>query len=163
MKCVIALVLVGVVTAQAAVLAVDSKGANYIGGTVAAFVTMKDPIEGKIDSSKEVALTFTADDKPFRGTLLTIPYDKITELEYGQKAGRRVAVAIMVSPLALFSKKRNHFLTVTYKDDADKEQSAIFELGKDIVRTTIKIIETRAGKKVTYQDEEARKYGTGGD
>ena len=31
----------------------------------------------------------------------------------------------MVSPLALFSKKRNHFLTVTYKDNAGKEQAAV--------------------------------------
>jgi hypothetical protein len=34
-------------------------------------------------------------------------------------------------------------------------------LGKDIVRTTIAIVETRSGKKVTYQDDEARKSGVG--
>jgi hypothetical protein len=85
-----------------------------------------------------------------------------TELEYGQKAGRRVGVAIMVSPLALFSKKRNHYLTITYTDSEGKEQAAVFELGKDIVRTSVKIVETRSGKDVQYQDDDARKSLGGG-
>jgi hypothetical protein len=105
-------------------------------------------------------LTFTPDKK---GTQpVTIPYAAITDLEYGQKAGRRVGVAIMVSPLALFSKKRKHYLTLGYKDANGKDQAAVFELGKDIVRTTLKIIETRSGKEIQYQDEEARKSGIGG-
>jgi hypothetical protein len=33
----------------------------------------------------------------------------------------------------------------------------VLELGKDIVRTTIPIVETRSGKKVTFHDDEARK------
>lgn len=89
-------------------------------------------------------------------------YAAIEELEYGQKAGRRVAMAVLVSPWALFSKKRNHYLTVTYQDQTGKEQAAVFELGKDIVRTTLKIIETRSGKEIHYQDEDARKSGIGG-
>ena len=95
-------------------------------------------------------------------TDLRIPYVAITELEYGQKAGRRVAMALLVSPWALFSKKRNHYLTVTYNDASGKEQAAVFELGKDIVRTTLKIVETRSGKDIQYQDEDARKSGMGG-
>jgi hypothetical protein len=67
----------------------------------------------------------------------------------------------MVSPLALFSKKRNHFLTISYKDAAGKDQSGVFELGKDIVRTTLTILQTRTGKEIEYQDEEARKSGLG--
>jgi hypothetical protein len=86
----------------------------------------------------------------------------ITGLEYGQKAGRRVAVAVLISPLALFSKKRNHYLTITYNDAAGKEQAAVFELGKDVVRTTLKILEVRSGKSLEFQDDEARKSGLGG-
>ena len=70
----------------------------------------------------------------------------------------------MLGPLGLFtlfSHKRHHYLTIGYKDDADKDQVALLELGKDIVRTTIAIVETRSGKKVTYQDDEARKSGVG--
>ena len=69
----------------------------------------------------------------------------------------------MVSPLALFSKKRKHFLTVSYNDAAGKEQAAVLELGKDIIRTTLTIVSTRSVKEIEYQDEEARKAGRGGN
>ena len=45
------------------------------------------------------------------------------------------------------------------KDEAGNEQVAILELGKDIVRTTLPILEARSGKKILYQDEESRKSG----
>ena len=59
--------------------------------------------------------------------------------------------------LTLFSKKRAHYLTIGFKDDAGKDQVAIIELGKDTVRTTLAIMQTRSGKQIEYQDEEARK------
>ncbi len=93
-----------------------------------------------------------------------MPYKAITELEFGQKAGRRVGAAIGTSVLLgpiglamLFSKKKNHYLTVSFKDADEKDQVAVIELGKDIVRTTLPIVETRSGKKVEFQDDEAKK------
>jgi hypothetical protein len=133
--------------------AVGGKKAEYIGGTL----TVKEKTEGTLARQSATEAVFEA-----KGTKVSIPYAAITELEYGQKAGRRVAVAVMVSPLALFSKKRNHYLTITYKDEAGTEQAAVFELGKDIVRTTLKVLEVRSGKEIQYQDEEARKSGVGG-
>lgn len=131
----------------------NSRKALYIGGTA----SIKDSTEGMLLTQDETALTFA----PEKGSPLTIPYAAITGLEYGQKAGRRVGVAIMVSPLALFSKKRRHYLTVTFTDGAGKEQAAVFELGKDIVRTTLSIVEVRSGKSIEYQDEDARKASRG--
>ena len=61
--------------------------------------------------------------------------------------------------LTLFSKKRKHYLTIGFKDEEGKDQVAVIELGKDIVRSTIPIVETRSGKKIEYQDEEAKKAG----
>lgn len=135
-------------------LAVDGNKAEYIGGTVAG---LKEGTEGRLNTTDDTAVQFTSKDK-----VTAIPYAAISELEYGQKAGRRVGVAIMVSPIALFSKKRKHYLTISYKDATGKDQAAVFELGKDIVRTTLKIIETRSGKPITFQDEEARKSIGGG-
>jgi hypothetical protein len=71
-------------------------------------------------------------------------------------------VAVLISPLALFSKKRNHYLTISYTDEKGKDQAAVFELGKDIVRTTLKVIETRSGKDIQFQDDDARKSIGGG-
>ena len=83
-------------------------------------------------------------------------------MEYGQKAGRRVGLAIAVSPWLLLSKKRKHFLTIGWKDEQDKQHAAIFEVGKSVIRVTLTTLEARTGKKVDYQDDEARKSGLGG-
>lgn len=126
----------------------------YVGGTEN---QIKDGTEGQSSAKDDKAFIFE-----YKGGTLKIPYDQVDDLEYGQKAGRRVGVAIMVSPLALFSKKRKHFLTVGWKDEQDKQHAAVFELGKEVVRTTIATLEARTGKKVDYQDDEARKSGMGG-
>src|SRR5687768_15124460 len=90
------------------------------------------------------------------------------DLEYGQKAGRRVGAAvgytILLGPLGLltlFSKKRKHYPTIGYTDPAGKDQVAVLELGKDIVRATLPIVETRSGKKIEYQDDEAKRQRAG--
>jgi|SRR6185436_18959836 len=148
----------------AVALAIDSKGASYFGGTAPMFKEAKNPVEGRLDTKNDDMLVFVAGDKPFSGQALSIPYSQIIDLEYGQKAGRRVGAAaattVLLGPiglLTLLSKKRNHYLTVGYKDGDGKDQVAVLELGKDIVRTTLPIVETRSGKKVEYQDDEARK------
>jgi hypothetical protein len=165
MKRLIATVVVATMLAPTVALAsVGSKKAAYFGGTVATFNGAKDPVEGKLDTTNVTALGFTADDRPFHGQSFAIPYAQIIDLEHGQKAGRRVGAAIgysiLLGPLGLltlFSKKKNHYLTIGFKDADDKDQVAVIELGKDIVRATIPIVETRSGKKITYQDEEAKK------
>jgi hypothetical protein len=98
----------------------------------------------------------------YKGGKLEIPYDQVDDLEYGQKAGRRLGLALTVSPWLLLSHKRRHFLTVGWKDTQDKQHAAVFELGKSIVRTTLATLEARTGKKIDYQDDEARKSGLGG-
>ena len=67
----------------------------------------------------------------------------------------------MINPLFIFSKKRKHFLTIGYKEEGDKQQAAVFELGKDVIRVTLASLEARSGRKIEYQDEEARKSGSG--
>jgi hypothetical protein len=149
-------VLIGFVC-QASLGAVDGKKAMYVGGTR---TDIKEAAEGKFDVSAEDVMAFTPDKTKVRHT---ISYKDVTELEYGQKAGRRVAVGLLVSPLALFSKKRKHYLTINFKDDTGKDHAVVFELGKDIVRTTLAILEARTSKQIQYQDEEARKSGKGGN
>jgi hypothetical protein len=126
-----------------------SKKTLYVGGTVS---NLKERTEGTSSAQDEKQFVFK-----HKGGTLSIPYEHINSLEYGQKAGRRVGVAIVLSPFALFSKKRKHFLTIGYLDENDKQQAAVFELGKDIVRVTLATIEARTGQKIEYQDEEARK------
>jgi hypothetical protein len=126
----------------------------YIGGTEN---QIKEGTEGTSSAKDEKRFTFE-----FKVGNLGIPYEQVNDLEYGQKAGRRVGLAIVVSPWLLLSKKRKHFLTVGWKDEQDKQHAAVFELGKSIVRVTLTTLEARTGKKIDYQDDEARKSGMGG-
>jgi hypothetical protein len=165
----IAFVLVASFIAPSVLLAVDKDKAAYYGGSVAIFAGAKDPVEGTLDTVHNDFLILRALKKPFVGQELRIPYSKIEDLEYGQKAGRRVGAAIgytvLLGPLGLltlFSKKRNHYLTVAWKDEMEKEQVAVIELGKDIVRATLPVVRARSGKDITFQDEEARKAAGGG-
>src|SRR5580765_926390 len=131
----IAVVVLLASVAQSQLLAVDANKAMYVGGTR---TDIKEAAEGAFDVSSEAEMAFTPDKTKVRHT---IAYKDVTELEYGQKAGRRVAVGLLVSPVALFSKKRKHYLTVNFKDAEAKDQAVVFELGKDIVRTTLAVVE----------------------
>jgi hypothetical protein len=123
---------------------------RYIGGTA----TVKEGDEGKSSTKDDKIFIFEAGKDR-----LEIPYDKVDSLEYGQKAGRRIGVAVVINPLFILSKKRRHFLTLGYTDVDGKQQAAVFELGKDVVRVTLATLEARTGRKIEYQDEEARKSG----
>lgn len=152
MKKILAAVLL-LVMAIPSFASVGSHDAMFVGGTV---TTIKAGTEGKVSTDDEKAYAFTYKDGNLR-----IPYDRVEALEYGQKAGRRVGLAIAISPWLLLSKKRNHFLTISWKNEDDKDQAVVLELGKDIVRVQLATLEARTGRKIEYQDDEARKSGKG--
>ena len=148
-----ALLVLFLVAELTAYAGVGSDKTLYVGGTI---TSIKANSEGKSSTADEKFFVFE-----YKKEKLNIPYSKINGLEYGQKAGRRVAMAILISPIALFSKKRKHYLTVNFMDDSDKQQAVVFELGKDVVRVTLASLEARSGQKIEYQDEEARKSSKG--
>jgi hypothetical protein len=92
-------------------------------------------------------------------TELRIDYKKINTLEYGQNVSRRYAAAILVSPLLLLSKARKHFVTLGYLDDEDKQQAVVFRVQKGDIRSVLAGLEARTGRRVEFQDDEARKSG----
>jgi hypothetical protein len=92
---------------------------------------------------------------------LRIAYERINLLEYGQKVNRRYAMALLISPMFILSKTRRHFLTVGYTDEAGREQALIFKVEKSDIRAMLVSLEARTGRKVQFQDDEARKAGKG--
>ena len=151
-KRIVAFVVISAFLMQSAAFAgLSSDKAMYVGGTVN---TIKEGTEGSLSAKDERVMTFS-----YEGKTLSVPYDRINDLEYGQKAGRRLGVAIAITWMALFSKKRKHFLTIGFTDENDKQQAAVFELGKNTVRVTLATLEARTGRKVDYEDEEARNSG----
>ncbi len=95
----------------------------------------------------------------FAGQTLSIPYRKIDTLEYGQHVSRRYAAAVLLSPVLLLSKSRQHFVTLGYTDAESKQQALVFRLGKGDIRSVLASLEARSGRRVEFQDEEARKAG----
>lgn len=139
---------------QATLAGLGSDKTMYVGGTINA---IKEGTEGTSSAKDEKVFVFE-----YKGGKLAIPYERINDLEYGQKAGRRLGLALVISPWLLLSHKRKHFLTIGYTDESDKQQAGVFELGKGVVRVMLASLEARTGRKIEYQDEEARKSGLGG-
>src|SRR5437667_7634315 len=127
--------------------------AQYVGGTVAGLPSKS---EGNINTTDEGFLLFRT-----KHDLVRIPYDKINTIEYGQRVNRRYVAAILISPVLLLAKKRKHFLTVGYTDELGHQQAAVFEVRKTAVRSVLVSLEAKTGRKVEFQDEEARKAGKG--
>ena len=92
---------------------------------------------------------------------LRIGHQKINTLEYGQNVSRRYAAAILISPLLLLSKSRQHFVTLGYVDTEGKQQALVFRVSKGDIRAVLAALEARSGRRIEYQDNEARKSGRG--
>ena len=134
--------------------------AAYFGGTVVEFKEARHPISGHLVTKDETAMEFVYG----KHQIVSIPYAKFIDIEYGLKSGRRVGAAVtttvLLGPIGLLflmSKKQKHYVTIGYKDDADKEQVAVFQVDKDAVRTLLPTLEARSGKKIIYQDKAAEK------
>jgi len=111
---------------------------------------------GKVTLTDEVEFLFHA-----KSVTLSIPYDRINVLEYGQRVDRRYIEAVVISPLMLLSKKRKHYLTLGYTDEQDRQQAIVFRVDKNDVRAILAGLEAKTGRKVEYQDNDARKAGKG--
>jgi predicted ribosome-associated RNA-binding protein Tma20 len=127
--------------------------AAYVGGTVAGLPSKS---EGNINTTDGEVLLFRTKQASVR-----IPYSKINTIEYGQRVSRRVVEAVLVSPLLLLAKKRKHFLTVGYTDEQGHQQALVFQVDKGAVRAVLVSLEAKTGRKIEFQDEEARKAGKG--
>jgi hypothetical protein len=154
--------LAGVLAAPSTLSAVGSRHAAYVGGTNRQFHDAREPAKGQLDTSGDRALVFTVDGRPPQSDRIEIPYQNVTHIAYGQNVRRRVGTTIgtslflgPVGLLPLASKARRHYLTVGYSDTNGQTQLVVFELGKDIVRPLLAIIEARSGKSIDYQDDDA--------
>ncbi len=133
--------------------------AEYVGGTLAEL-----PREaGRLDVTDEHFLRFRT-----RAAAVQVPYENINLLEYGQRVSRRYARAAALAPvlgpsasLLILSKRRKHYLTIGYADDLGRQQALVFLVGKGQIRAVLASLEARTGRKVEFQDIEARKAGKG--
>lgn len=137
----------------ALVLADDGAGAKYVGGTVSAIPAEAD---GRIRTTDDLFFEFRCSKRQ-----VSIPYDQVNLIEYGQNVNRRIALAVAISPLFMLSKSRRHFLTVGYTDKDGKQQAMVFQVEKDKIRSVLVSLEARTGLKIQFQDDDARRSGKG--
>lgn len=127
--------------------------ALYIGGTRA---DIPEQNNGNIQVTDRTFFVFSS-----KKTQVRIPYERINLLEYGQKVDRRYLAAAIVSPILMFMKKRDHFLTLGFQDDDGQQEAMVFKINKNDIRLTLVALEARTGQQVRYQDEDARIAGKG--
>jgi hypothetical protein len=141
--------------ALAAALAAAEPGvkAEFVGGS-AAGLSAKSLVRLDLTGA-EALLCYCGE------TVLSIPYQKVDTLEYGQSVSRRYAEAILFSPVLLLSKSRKHFVTLGYLDADNRQQVLVFRVGKGEIRSLLAALEARTGRRVEFQDNEARKTGKG--
>jgi hypothetical protein len=127
--------------------------AEYIGGTRPDVPANN---SGEIEVSDRVYFVFTS-----KHTHVRIPFERINLLEYGQKVDRRYITAVLISPLFMLAKKRDHFLTVGFQGDDGAQEAMVFKVDKNDIRLALVTLEARTGQAVQYQDDEARLAGKG--
>ena len=126
---------------------------EYVGGTVAA---MEKGPKGRLLTVNDRYLIYESKQVHY-----LIPWDSINVLEYGQKVGRRLAMAVLISPVLALSKSRKHFLTIGFRGEDGDQEALVFRVEKSDIRSLLVSLEMKADMPVEYQDEEARKAGKG--
>jgi hypothetical protein len=143
----------GLCLAMAAVGAEPGIKTELVGGTLAGVAAKS---FARLDYSGADEMVFHC-----AGGDIHVAYRKVNTLEYGQAVSRRYAAAVLVSPLLLLSKARKHFVTLGYVDAEGQQQVVVFRVEKSDIRSVLVGLEARTGRRVEYQDDEARKSGKG--
>ena len=125
--------------------------AQLAGGTLTGIGAKSDV---RLDVSGADDLVLASAKSEFR-----VPYRKVNSIEYGQTVSRRYAAAILISPRLLLSKSRKHFITLGFVDADDRQQALVVRVDKGDIRPALAALAARTGRRVEYQDAEARKAG----
>lgn len=137
--------------ALAATAAQPGVHAEFIGGTLAGIHPKS---SARLDLSDPETLLLRCSAGEIR-----VPYARINTVEYGQTVSRRYAAAVVISPVLLLSKSRRHFVTLGYTDAEEKQQAMVVRIEKGDIRAVLTALEARTGRRIEYQDDEARKTG----
>ena len=138
-----------IVLALPAMAAAPGVKTQFIGGTLAGISPKSD---ARLDLTGSEALSFRC------GKIdLTVVWSRINTVEYGQNVSRRYAAGILISPVLLLSKSRKHFVTIGYEDTGGQQQALVLRVDKGDIRSVLASLEARTGRRIEYQDEDARK------
>ncbi len=118
------------------------------------------PEEDK-QKEKDAKLTFesekillTHEDGAKKGTYAEIPISGISKIVYEKSSHPRWKTAVFLTPWALFSKGKKHWLTIQYQKPDGKEDFVMMHMDKENYQMIIATIESRTGKTVEKMIED---------
>jgi hypothetical protein len=117
-------------------IAVESGQVMYAGGTIA---TLKEGTIGNLATTSPTALTFDA-----AGSRLIIPFANIDSYEFSEQVARHLGVLPAIGTGLVRHRQKRHFLRISYKEESNANQVAIFEVPKQMPRILLAILQARA-------------------
>lgn len=116
--------------------------------------------DGDEQKEEDARLTFTSDrillteEKVERGTFVAIPFTDFTKAVYEKSAHPRWKTAVFLTPWALFSKGKKHWITIDYKKPNGNEDFVLLHVDKGNYQMIIATLEARTGKPVEKMIED---------
>lgn len=123
--------------------AVEDGQVMYVGGTIPG---MNEGAIGRLDTVTGTSLTFV-----HPGGTLAIPYAQIDSYDYSRKLARRLGVLPTVAVGLLRRRQRNHYFTITYRDNTETAQVVVLEVPKHMPNTLLAVLKARAPKSCNVQ------------
>lgn len=108
--------------------------------------------DGNDSDDRDINLLFTYDSiilkhRKNEQVYARIPYESVESVTYERSEHPRTKTAIFISPLALFSSSKKHWLTVTY-DDGGTSNFVLMQLDKNEQQRIVATAETRLDVEV---------------
>ena len=116
--------------------AADTGQVAYVGGTVPA---LKEGTLGRLDTSLETALNFE-----YSGGTVSIPLAGIDSFEYTRQRARQLGVLPTIAIGLVKHLQFRHFFRIAYHGEDNTPQVAVFEVPKQMPRSLLAILQTRA-------------------
>jgi hypothetical protein len=116
--------------------AVEGDQVKYMGGTVG---DLHAGLLGRLDTTSTAALAYE-----YAGSKLVVPYAKIDSFEYSVDVARHLGVLPAIAVALVRKRQRRHFFRISYHDESNVSQVAIFEVPKRMPRTLLAVLQVRA-------------------
>jgi hypothetical protein len=117
-------------------LGVEGEQVMYVGGTIK---TLKEGDLGRLDTTSQTTLTFE-----YSGGKAAIPFDKIDSFEYTQQVARHLGVLPAIAVGLVKRRQRKHFFRISYHEETNEPQVALFEVSKQMPQSLLAILQARA-------------------
>jgi len=116
--------------------AVEGGQVMYAGGTVPG---VNPGVIGRLDTSSQTDLRFE-----YMGTRLLIPYAAINSFEYSQEVKHHLGVLPAIAIGLIKQRQHRHFFRISYHDEKNGPQVAIFEVSKHKPRSLKAVLDARS-------------------